>query len=138
MSDTSRPNGQGTPNGQQAPGYPQQPPTYPQQPPAYGQQAPYTQQPGYGQYGYPQPPRTNVLAIIALIAAFVFSPAAIVCGHIARKQIRQTGEQGDGLALTGLILGYVFTGIAIAVILIYIIVIVAVLGTAGAAGAFNV
>ena len=32
---------------------------------------------------------------------------AIVLGHIARRQIRQTGEAGDGMALAGLILGYV-------------------------------
>jgi len=29
---------------------------------------------------------------------------------MARKQIREKGEQGDGLALAGLIVGYVFTG----------------------------
>jgi hypothetical protein len=32
---------------------------------------------------------------------------AIILGHIARRQIRQTGEAGDGMALAGLILGYI-------------------------------
>ncbi len=31
---------------------------------------------------------------------------AIVCGHVARSQIRKTGQQGDGLAVAGLVLGY--------------------------------
>ena len=38
---------------------------------------------------------------------FVGAIAAIVTGHIARSQIRRSGESGDGMALAGLILGYV-------------------------------
>ncbi|MFD1721113.1 DUF4190 domain-containing protein [Amnibacterium endophyticum] len=53
--------------------------------------------------------RTNVLAIIALVLAFVVAPGGIICGHIALSQIKRTGEQGRGLALAGTILGYVFT-----------------------------
>ncbi len=34
------------------------------------------------------------------------SVVAIVCGHVARSQIRKTGQAGDGMALAGLILGY--------------------------------
>jgi len=63
-----------------------------------------------------QPPHTNGMAIAALVcgigqvAAGPFAGiAAIILGHKARQQIRQTGEQGDGMALTGLILGYVGT-----------------------------
>ena len=62
---------------------------------------------------YPPVRPTNGLAVAALvcgIAAFVTGIAcipAIVCGPIARRQIRRTGEQGEGLALAGLILGYV-------------------------------
>jgi len=35
-----------------------------------------------------------------------FPLLAIPFGHIARSQIRRTGEQGSGVALAGLILGY--------------------------------
>lgn len=63
---------------------------------------------------------TNVLAIIALIAAFVFAPAAIICGHIALGQIKRTGEGGHALALWGTILGYVFTAIYILFFVIWI------------------
>jgi hypothetical protein len=56
---------------------------------------------------------TNGLAIASLacgIAQFVFGPLAtipaIVLGHMARRQIKRTGEQGAGLALAGLILGW--------------------------------
>jgi hypothetical protein len=57
--------------------------------------------------GYrPTNPRTNSLAVVALILGFAFPLLAIPVGIVARSQIRRTGEQGEGLALAGLILGY--------------------------------
>ena len=57
--------------------------------------------------------KTNELAIASLacgLAQFMFGPVsaipAIVFGHVARHQIKRTGEQGAGLALAGLILGW--------------------------------
>lgn len=57
--------------------------------------------------------RTNGFAIASLacgLGQFMVGPVgtipAIVFGHIARNQIRRTGEQGAGLALAGLILGW--------------------------------
>ena len=58
--------------------------------------------------------RTNGLAMASLVcglAQFAFGPLAaipaIVLGHVARQQIKRSGEQGAGLALAGLILGWV-------------------------------
>jgi hypothetical protein len=51
--------------------------------------------------------RTNTLAIIAIVAAFVFAPAGIICGFVARNQIKTTKEQGDGMALAAIIIGAV-------------------------------
>jgi hypothetical protein len=56
---------------------------------------------------------TNVMAILALVFAFVFAPLGIVFGHLAKKQISRTGEQGSGLATAGLVLGYIFTIMAV-------------------------
>lgn len=39
---------------------------------------------------------------VPLIASVI----AIVAGHLARSQIRQSGEEGDVLAILGLVLGY--------------------------------
>lgn len=89
-----------------------QPPAPPSGPPSYWQQpAP----PPYG-HGYPPPyppvfaapysGRTNTLAIVSLVSAFFVSVAAIVTGHIALGQIKRTGEQGRGLAIAGLVIGY--------------------------------
>jgi hypothetical protein len=82
----------------------------------YGQQYPPTSGQPYGAGGYPPPgyapaPATNTMAILALVFAFVFAPASIVMGHVAKKQIRQTGEGGEGLATAGLWLGYIFTSL---------------------------
>jgi hypothetical protein len=74
---------------------------------------------------------TNVLAIIALIAAFVIAPAGIICGHIALGQIKKSGEGGHALALWGTILGYVFTVLWILIFLFSILVPLLILGSYG-------
>ncbi|CAM5518013.1 DUF4190 domain-containing protein [Leifsonia shinshuensis] len=73
----------------------QNPNAYPPAAPAY---APYPAQKS----------GTNVLAIIALVGAFVFPLAGVICGHIALGQIKRTGESGRGLAIAGLVIGYVY------------------------------
>jgi hypothetical protein len=55
------------------------------------------------------PSRTNVLAIVAIVAGFIAPIAGIVTGHLALRQIERTGEEGRALALTGLIAGYTLT-----------------------------
>jgi len=69
--------------------------------------------------------KTNGLAIASLacgLAQFMFGPLAtipaIVFGHMARNQIKRTGEQGAGLALAGLILGWAAVILAIVVIVV--------------------
>jgi Domain of unknown function (DUF4190) len=94
------------------PGYAQ--PGYP--PPGYPP-------PGYGPPGYPpvyvRP--TNTMAILALVMAFVFAPAGLILGIVARKQIRETGEDGDGLALAGIIVGGIVTAIFVFFIVLWIL-----------------
>lgn len=51
--------------------------------------------------------RTNTLAIASIPAGVLLPPAGIALGHLARKRIKQTGEQGLPLTLIGLALGYV-------------------------------
>ena len=57
--------------------------------------------------------RTNGYAIASFacgLGQFMVGPLAtipaIAFGHVARNQIRRTGEQGAGLALVGLVLGW--------------------------------
>jgi hypothetical protein len=57
--------------------------------------------------------KVNGFAVASLacgLGQFMFGPLAtipaIVFGHMARSQIRRTGEQGAGLALAGLVLGW--------------------------------
>ena len=61
-------------------------------------------------------PITNRMAIASLVcglgqllAGFPAGIAAIILGHMARRRIRETGEQGGGMATAGLILGYIGT-----------------------------
>ena len=62
----------------------------------------------------PQTSTTAVLSLVFGIVCWLALPllgaiVAVVCGHIARGEIRRAAPgaiQGDGLALAGLILGY--------------------------------
>jgi uncharacterized membrane protein len=77
------------------------------------------------------PARTNPLAIASLacgigqpFTAMLSTIPAIVLGHMARREIRRTGENGTGLATAGLVLGW--TGFAVLVLVcLFIVVIVA-------------
>lgn len=52
--------------------------------------------------------KTNVLAIVSLVASIVgFGLVGVITGHIGLNQIKQTGEQGRGLAIAGLVIGYI-------------------------------
>jgi hypothetical protein len=75
--------------------------------------------------GVPEVARINGLAVVSLacgLAQFVFGPLAtipaIVFGHMARHQIKRTGEQGAGLALAGLILGW---AVVLGILLLFIV-----------------
>ncbi|CAO1653378.1 DUF4190 domain-containing protein [Salinibacterium sp. SWN248] len=49
----------------------------------------------------------NVLSIISLVTSVLgLSLVGIILGHISLSQIKKTGEQGNVLAIIGLILGY--------------------------------
>ncbi|MEV0809170.1 DUF4190 domain-containing protein [Micromonospora sp. NPDC050200] len=104
------------PSPYEQPGQPTGQPQWGQQPeqPQWRQQPSYPPQGPYGQYGPPPGGGgPNTMAILSLVFAFLFAPAGIVLGHLAKRQIRRTGEEGDQLATWGLILSYVFTAIGL-------------------------
>ncbi|GAB2505589.1 DUF4190 domain-containing protein [Arenimonas alkanexedens] len=73
---------------------------------------------------------TSTLAIIALVSGilgwtllpWLGSLAAVICGHMARGEIRrsQGGMEGDGLAIAGLILGWAAIALTVVTILVVI------------------
>ncbi|MFF5174236.1 DUF4190 domain-containing protein [Micromonospora sp. NPDC000089] len=85
---------------------------------------------GYPGYGYPAQPKTNSMAIVALvlslvgIASCITAPVGAILGHVARKQIRETGEGGEGMAKAAIIVGWILTGLMLALIAVYVVVIV--------------
>jgi hypothetical protein len=61
----------------------------------------------------PPPSGTNSMAIASMVlgvaeffTAGLTAIPAVVCGHIARRQMKLTSQRGDGLATSGLVLGY--------------------------------
>ncbi|ROT32007.1 DUF4190 domain-containing protein [Micromonospora sp. HM5-17] len=100
--------------------------------------------PGVGYPGYPGaaypvvvPPQANGMSIAALVVSIVgmlgicayglggyLGIVGAILGHISRKQIRERGEGGDGLALAGIIVGWIAGGIAILATIAIIVIIV--------------
>ena len=73
---------------------------------------------------------TNSLAIVSLVAGiagyviphpFIAGIVAIITGHMARSQIRRSGEDGSGMALAGLILGYIHLALSIVLVLVLVV-----------------
>ena len=68
-------------------------------------------------------PKTNTYATLALIFAFFVSVLGIVFGHLARSQIRQSGEPGWGVATAGLVIGYVNLALGAAIAIAYFVLV---------------
>ena len=111
---------------QQPPFSQQAPPQYAPPPPGYG---PAPQGYGYG-YGYGQPQTTNALAIVSLclgISGFMCGItwiAALITGYIAKGNIDSSGgrEGGRGLAIAGIVLGWVGVALMVGFIVLVIVV----------------
>jgi hypothetical protein len=65
--------------------------------------------------------KTNGIAIAALISSFFVSVLGIILGFVALNQIKTSGEQGRGLALAGIIIGFVAVGITVLIIIISVV-----------------
>lgn len=88
----------------------------------------------------PTPRTTNILAVVSLIcgllglagglpSAGVINIAAIVMGHMARSQIRQNpNEDGAGIALAGLIMGYIGLLIVPLMMLVALVIVMMIYG----------
>ena len=122
----------------------------PAQPYPYGGQAqpyPYATAPQpypypVAGYGYAPSPPTNQMAVVALVLGIVglvvlpilASIPAIIVGHMARRQIRERGEGGDGMALAGVITGYIgAVGYTLIFLLILLPFVILAAGTAAGA-----
>ena len=111
---------------------PQGPPPFPQQyPPQYPQQFPQhgAYQPQVGGYPpgvvhYAAPGRTSGLAIASMVLGILWvywigSILAVIFGHIAISQARKDPTlRGKGMAIAGLVLGYIGVGFLVLAILV--------------------
>jgi hypothetical protein len=84
-------------------------PYYPPAPQPYQQPYPYP---------YAQAPSTNGMAIAAMVLGILWvywigSILALIFGYVARDQIKRTGQSGDGMAIAGIVLGWVGIGFLI-------------------------
>lgn len=59
--------------------------------------------------------KLNTLAVVsfALSLGWIGAVAGVITGHFALAQIKRSGEQGRKLALTGVIVGYVYIALTI-------------------------
>jgi len=83
----------------------------------------------------PYAKRDSVLSIVSLVSGLVGwtlipivgAIAAVITGHLAKKEIRDSGGAigGDGMALAGLILGYVQLGLILLSIIVAVVLVFA-------------
>ncbi len=87
---------------------------------------------------YPPPQRntTSSLAIVSLVFGvlawvmlpFVGALVAVICGHLARGEIRRAPVdqrlEGDGMAVAGLVLGYVQLTLSVLLVVFVIVMLV--------------
>jgi hypothetical protein len=87
-------------------------------------------------------PRTNSAAVASLVfgiiswflCPFVGGLLAVIFGHVARGQIRRSGESGGGLAVAGLILGYFHLVAVVIFAFVWLVILGGTLATIGAIG----
>ncbi len=96
-------------------------------PPQGGYPQPYGQQYGspYGGYPYAPPQRTNGMAIASMVLGILWlywigSILALVFGYTAKKQIRERGETGGGMATAGIVLGWIGVGFLVLALVVAI------------------
>lgn len=70
--------------------------------------------PAYSPYG--QRP-TNGLAIASLVCSIFATPLGVIFGHVALSQINRSREGGRGLAIAGLVIGYMVTAFVVVMVL---------------------
>jgi hypothetical protein len=124
--------------------------TYPaQEPPPSNDQPAYPYQP-YPQYPPPQPypqyyapvypyarPEHDGLAIASLVVSCaaaiglctygiggVLGIVGAILGHVARSRLKHNGRQGAGLALAGIIVGWVLAAISAALVILIVVLLV--------------
>jgi bacteriorhodopsin len=96
--------------------------------------------------------KTNVLSIVGMVLSLfgllnviswgwftfgfagAFSIAGVICSHIAMKQIKERGEGGRQLALTGVITGWVGIGLTVLQFIIGIVGVILLAAASSASG----
>lgn len=71
-----------------------------------------------------QQPGNNTLAVVSLVLSLVSfvggilcgifaiaAPIGAICGHISLNQLKTSGEQGKGMAIAGVIVGWIMTAL---------------------------
>ncbi len=64
--------------------------------------------------------KMNVFAVLALVIGILGGWLAIVFGHLALSQIKNTGQKGREMATFGLVLGYIWVPVNIAIVILLI------------------
>lgn len=106
-------------------------------PQPYGPPYDYGYGPAYGHPGF-QPPRpTDGMAIASLVVSCVsvggfcawgvgalLGVLGAIFGHVARRRIRRSGAGGAGIALAGIIVGWVMAAIGVLVLTVLVVLVV--------------
>ena len=84
--------------------------------PPYQQYSPPQQQPYPYPYPYPPARTTNGMAVASMVLGIVWvywigSILALIFGYVALNEIRRSKQAGEGMAIAGIVLGWIGVGI---------------------------
>lgn len=71
----------------------------------------------------------NVYAIVAIATSIPVPILGIVFGHLALRELASTGQNGREMAIAGLVIGYVLTGLILLFVLVWLGFLVTILGS---------
>jgi len=75
------------------------------------------------------------MAIVALVCSLaglftgITAPVGAILGHVASRQIAQTGEDGAGIAKAAIIVGWILTGLMLLAVCFFVVVIIVAAGS---------
>lgn len=108
----------------------------------YGGYGGFSGQPGYGAPpayypGYAPPTKTNSMAVASMVVSIagavllfcygvggVVGAVGAILGHVSRRQIRERQESGNGMALAGIITGWIATALGLLIMALIAVFIV--------------
>lgn len=63
---------------------------------------------------------TSIVAVMGLcfygVGGVLLGPVGAILGHVSRRKLKERGEQGEGMAIAGIVTGWVAAGLGVLIV----------------------